>query len=53
MFRTWVNIWWDLLTAKVVDTLYNDDISKKARKKAWKLQGIMEERAENVVLEGF
>jgi len=53
MFRTWVNVWWDLLTAKVVDSLYNEDISKKARKEASKLQDIIEERAENVVIEGF
>jgi len=50
MFRTWVNIWWDLLTAKVVDTFYRKEISKKAVKRAWKLQEIIEERAENVVI---
>jgi Na+/H+-dicarboxylate symporter len=26
MFRTWVNVWWDLLTAKVVDTYYKKEL---------------------------
>lgn len=26
MFRTWVNVWWDLITAKVVDTYYKKEL---------------------------
>jgi len=29
MFRTGVNVWWDLLTAKVVDTFYKNSIWEK------------------------
>jgi Na+/H+-dicarboxylate symporter len=29
MFRTWVNVWWDLLTAKVVDKIYRKNIQEK------------------------
>ena len=29
MFRTAVNVWWDLLTAKVVDTFYVKNLQKK------------------------
>ena len=25
MFRTWVNVWWDLLTAKIVNTFYEKE----------------------------
>lgn len=28
MFRTWVNVWWDLLTAKVVDRFYKKKLDK-------------------------
>jgi len=28
MFRTWVNVWWDLLTAKVVDRFYVKKLDK-------------------------
>lgn len=27
MFRTWVNVWWDLLTAKVVDKFYKNTLA--------------------------
>jgi len=32
MFRTWVNVWWDLLTAKVVDTYYEKELKSLLEK---------------------
>ena len=32
MFRTWVNVWWDLLTAKVVDTYYQKELKSTFKK---------------------
>ena len=33
MFRTWVNVWWDLLTAKVIDRFYKMKILTKSERK--------------------
>ena len=30
MFRTWVNVWWDLLTAKVIDNYYIENLKKES-----------------------
>lgn len=29
MFRTWVNVWWDLVTAKVIDRFYRKNLVKQ------------------------
>ena len=33
MFRTSVNVWWDLITAKVIDRFYKMDLLKKSERK--------------------
>ena len=38
MFRTWVNVWGDLLTAKVVDRFYRKNLTDKALKKIAELK---------------